>query len=60
MPWTAAVTAAEREIGGVMKRWNQFKKETLPEINRKLHEANLPEIQVESSLQVEEPMVDED
>lgn len=52
---TAAVATAERDTAAVMKRWNQFKKESLPELNRKLHEANLPEIQVESGLQIEEP-----
>jgi hypothetical protein len=37
-----------------------FKKEALPELNRKLREANLPEIEIESTLQTEVPMADEE
>jgi hypothetical protein len=57
---SAAVTAAEHDSAAVMKRWTAFKKEALPELNRKLHEANLPEIEIESTLQMEEPMGDEE
>jgi len=52
---TTVVTAARRDTAAVMKRWNQFKNESLPELNRKLREANLPEIRVESGPQAEEP-----
>jgi hypothetical protein len=55
-----AIAAAERETAAAMKRWAQFKKESLPELNRKLREANLPEIQLESNLQIEEPQTDEE
>jgi photosystem II stability/assembly factor-like uncharacterized protein len=55
-----AIAAAERETSAAMKRWAQFKKEALPELNRKLREANLPEIQLESNLQIEEPQADEE
>jgi photosystem II stability/assembly factor-like uncharacterized protein len=55
-----AIAAAERETSAAMKRWTQFKKEALPELNRKLREANLPEIQLESNLQIEEPQADEE
>jgi photosystem II stability/assembly factor-like uncharacterized protein len=55
-----AIAAAERETSAAMKRWAQFKKESLPELNRKLREANLPEIQLESNLQIEEPQSDEE
>jgi photosystem II stability/assembly factor-like uncharacterized protein len=55
-----AIAAAERETSAAMKRWGQFKKEALPELNRKLREANLPEIQLESNLQFEEPQGDEE
>ena len=44
----AAITAAEHDSAAVMKRWAAFKKEALPELNRKLHEANLPEIEIAS------------
>jgi hypothetical protein len=56
----AAVATVEHESAAVMKRWAAFKKESVPELNRKLHEANLPEIEMESSLQMEEPMGDEE
>jgi len=56
----AAFTAAEHDSAAVMKRWSAFKKEALPELNRKLHESNLPEIEIESTLQMEEPMGDEE
>ena len=56
----AAITTAEHDSAAVMKRWAAFKKEALPELNRKLHEANLPEIEIESTLQMEEPMGDEE
>jgi hypothetical protein len=56
----AALTTAEHDSAAMMKRWAAFKKEALPELNRKLHEANLPEIEIESTLQMEEPMGDEE
>ncbi len=55
-----ATAATERETSAVMKRWAEFKKQALPELNRKLREANLPEIQMESNLQTEEPQGDEE
>jgi photosystem II stability/assembly factor-like uncharacterized protein len=55
-----AITAAEHDSAAVMKRWAVFKKEALPELNRKLREANLPEIEIESTLQTEVPMADEE
>jgi photosystem II stability/assembly factor-like uncharacterized protein len=55
-----AIAAAEHETAAVMKRWNTFRKEALPELNRKLRESNLPEIQVESNLHVDEPLGDEE
>jgi photosystem II stability/assembly factor-like uncharacterized protein len=56
----AAITAAEHDGAAVTKRWAAFKKEALPELNRKLHEANLPEIVIESNSQMEEPTEDEE
>ncbi|HLW86245.1 MAG TPA: hypothetical protein VKR60_13590 [Candidatus Sulfotelmatobacter sp.] len=55
-----AIAATERESSAVMKRWSEFKKEALPQLNRKLHESNLPEIQIEPDLRLEEPMADEE
>jgi photosystem II stability/assembly factor-like uncharacterized protein len=55
-----AISAAESETSAVMKRWNQLRKEALPELNRKLREANLPEIEMESNLQFEAPQGDEE
>ena len=55
-----AVATAERDGAAVMKRWAAFKKDAVPELNRKLHEAKLPEIEIESTLQMEEPMGDEE
>ena len=56
----AAVTTVEHEGTAVMNRWTAFKKDAVPELNRKLHEANLPQIEIESTLQMEEPMGDEE
>jgi photosystem II stability/assembly factor-like uncharacterized protein len=55
-----AIAAAERETLAVIRRWNQFQKEALPELNRKLREANLPEVQLESNLHFEELLGDEE
>jgi hypothetical protein len=55
-----AIAAAERETLAVIKRWNQLRKEALPELNRKLREANLPEVQLETNLQFEAPLGDEE
>jgi hypothetical protein len=55
-----AVATVEHDGAAVMKRWAAFKKDAVPELNRKLQEANLPEIEIESTLQMEEPMGDEE
>jgi hypothetical protein len=55
-----AIAVAERETSAAIKRWTEFKKDALPELNRKLREANLPEIRLESNLQFEEPQGDEE
>jgi hypothetical protein len=56
----AAVATVEHDGAAVIKRWAAFKKDAVPELNRKLHEAKLPEIEIESTLQMEEPMGDEE
>ena len=55
-----AFAAVERDNTNVMNRWNDFKKTDLPALNRLLHEAQVPEIQIQSDLQHEEPDGDEE
>jgi hypothetical protein len=43
-----AVAAIERKVSDVMKRWNALLVMDLPALNRALHEANLPEVHLES------------
>jgi photosystem II stability/assembly factor-like uncharacterized protein len=44
---TEAIAAAEQDATDVTVRWNVLKNSDLPALNRVLHDANLPEIQVE-------------
>jgi photosystem II stability/assembly factor-like uncharacterized protein len=43
-----ALIATEHDAADVMKRWDALKTADLPALNRILHEANLPEVQIES------------
>jgi photosystem II stability/assembly factor-like uncharacterized protein len=46
-----AMAGTERELPGVMKRWDELKTSDLPALNRTLRDANLPEIRPESKPQ---------
>jgi len=55
-----AVAAIERKVSDVMKRWNALLVMDLPALNRALHEANLPEVHLESHPHQPESGVDEE
>lgn len=55
-----ALTSIERDSADVMKRWNEFKKTDLPALNQLLHQAQVPEIQIETDLHHDEPQGDEE
>jgi len=55
-----AMASIERDASDVMKRWNDLKTTDLPALNRKLREANLPEVQIESDPHREEVSTDEE
>jgi photosystem II stability/assembly factor-like uncharacterized protein len=60
----AALVAASAETAGnlanLMKRWEELKTKDLPDMNRQLREALLPEINPESIPQAEQPHGDEE
>jgi chromosome segregation ATPase len=57
----AALDAAERERGDVMKRWADFKSTAMPDLNRLLRESHIPEVHVEDHPQPQiESSVDEE
>jgi photosystem II stability/assembly factor-like uncharacterized protein len=55
-----ALTATEHDAADVMKRWDALKTADLPALNRILHEANLPEVQIESDPHREVASTDEE
>jgi photosystem II stability/assembly factor-like uncharacterized protein len=62
-PTTAQVNAAantEGDLSALMKRWEEIKDSDLPALNRRLKNANLPEIRLESNTPSEEPQTDEE
>jgi photosystem II stability/assembly factor-like uncharacterized protein len=46
----SAMTETEKDLTGVLKQWSGIKETDLPELNRQLLGANLPEIRLTSSL----------
>jgi len=56
----AALDAAERAAGDVMKRWKEWKTSSLPELNRVLRESHAPEVNVEAPPPQLEVDVDEE
>jgi photosystem II stability/assembly factor-like uncharacterized protein len=54
------VAAAERDIVGVLNRWNAIKTTDLPALNHLLHDAKLPEVQLESNPRADEGNMDEE
>jgi photosystem II stability/assembly factor-like uncharacterized protein len=55
-----AIAAAEHDASDVMKHWDALKTSDLPTLNRALHDANLPEVQIESDPHKEESGMDEE
>ncbi len=55
-----AAVAAGREAAEVLQRWNSLKNFDLVALNRTLHEANLPELKLESDPQQDETGMDEE
>jgi photosystem II stability/assembly factor-like uncharacterized protein len=55
-----ALDAAERASGDVLKRWNDFKNTSLPELNRVLRQSQAPEVRVDEHPPQIESSVDEE
>jgi photosystem II stability/assembly factor-like uncharacterized protein len=55
-----AVAIAEHDTTDAMKRWDELKTSDLPALNRTLHAAGLPEIQIESDPHQEDAGMDEE
>ena len=60
-PTAAQVSAAadtERDLSGVLKRWDEIKQSDLPALNRQLKSASLTEIRLESKAPMDESQTD--
>jgi photosystem II stability/assembly factor-like uncharacterized protein len=60
-PTTAQINAAadtERDLSGLMKRWEEIKNTDLPALNRQLKSASLPDIHLESKAPTDESQAD--
>jgi len=57
---TEAIVACERDAKGVIKRWEGLKTSDLPALNQALHDANLPELKIDSDSHNEEASTDEE
>jgi hypothetical protein len=60
-PTTAQINAAadtERDLSGLMKRWEEIKNSDLPALNRQLKSASLPDIHLESKAPTDESRAD--
>jgi photosystem II stability/assembly factor-like uncharacterized protein len=55
-----AVTTTEHDVSDVMKRWDAIKMADIPALNHALHDAKLPEVQIESDPHREEAATDEE
>jgi len=55
-----AVATLEHDAAEVIQRWNAFRTSDLPQLNRELHAAHLPEVQPEPDTHKEEPALDEE
>jgi photosystem II stability/assembly factor-like uncharacterized protein len=55
-----AANVAERDASDAMKRWDTLKTTDLPDLNRSLKQANLPEVKIESDPHQEESGMDEE
>jgi len=54
------MAATERECSDVLKRWTDFTGTELPALNRRLHDAQIPEVRVEADFHQDESSVDEE
>jgi photosystem II stability/assembly factor-like uncharacterized protein len=57
---TEALANADRAYTGLAQRWNDFKKSDLPQLNRLLHDANIPEIDLTRNAPHDETQGDEE
>jgi photosystem II stability/assembly factor-like uncharacterized protein len=55
-----AVVAAERDTSEVLKKWDALKSSDLPQLNRALHDANLPPLKFDSGAHEEDSGMDEE
>jgi photosystem II stability/assembly factor-like uncharacterized protein len=55
-----ALAATQHDSTDVLKRWSEFKKADLAELNRLLRESKVPEVQLEADIHQDEPQVDEE
>jgi hypothetical protein len=55
-----AVAPVERDASDALQRWDTFKATDLPALNKELHGANLPELQITSDSHKEESGMDEE
>jgi photosystem II stability/assembly factor-like uncharacterized protein len=55
-----ASATAEHDARDVLERWDTFKSSDLPALNRVLHDANLPELKIESDPHKDEGAMDEE
>jgi hypothetical protein len=62
-PTTAQIEAGavlKRESADVMKRWTDFSRTELPDMNRMLRQAHIPEIDAHTNLEQEDVLIDEE
>jgi len=55
-----ALSNIERDQADISKRWNEFKNSDLPTLNRLLHDANVPEINLNTEAKYDESQGDEE
>jgi photosystem II stability/assembly factor-like uncharacterized protein len=55
-----ATAAAEKDAADAIKRWDALRSTDLPVLNRTLHEANIPELKIESDPHKDDGSMDEE
>ncbi len=60
LPQMEALSNVERDQADISKRWNEFKNSDLPTLNRLLHDANVPEINLNTEAKYDESQGDEE
>jgi hypothetical protein len=59
LPTAAQVNAAssvEKDVEPLLQRWNTIKERDLPRLNQQLKQRSMPEIQLQTSWHVDEPL----